>query len=312
MHRTGDKPEQIKSLRNAKGIQHILNSAYEILGNPMLIFDMEFVLTAYSEGAVTDDPIWGEFMTNGRLCDETVAFFKSESFIDEVANSTIFDGVTYLISDKLKYDRIFGQIYNKEHVPVADLVAVACDRPFEDDTPELIAAICSVLSKKLSKNEFYQDYGQVYQESIIKELLDGNKELYSAHVANIDKDLKANIFVAVADITQCDPACAKLMYFQDLFRRTRPSFKYAVYSNHIVILISSDNMTLRVKKDLNKLYALFEQHNIYVGISSGFENLYELRHYYNKALEALDCGLKSNVEQRIFLYIEADEEDEDS
>lgn len=309
MHKTGDRLKQVKSLKNAKGIQYILNSAYEILGNPMLIFNMEYELIAYSEGAVTDDPIWGEFMTHGRLCDETVAFFKSESFIDEVANSTIFDGITYLISDKLKYDRIFGQIYNKEHQPVADLVAVACDRPFEDDTPELIATICSVISKRLGKSKFYQDYGQAYQENIIKELLDGNKELHSSHVANIDKDLKANIFVAVADITQCDPACAKLMYFQDLFRRRRRSFKYAVYSNYIIILISSDSMTLCVKKDLNKLYSLFKQHNIYVGISSGFQNLYELQNYYNKALEALNCGLKSNVEQQIFLYNEMVEED---
>lgn len=297
-----DKVTRIKAIKSGKGIQYILNEAYKILGNPALVFDMDFTLIASPNGAINDDPIWNEFMEYGRLGSETIDFCKNESFIDSVANSTCHDGVSYLISDKLKYNRIFGQLYNKEHQPVADLCAVECEKNFKDDTPELIKALCDVLSKELSKSEYYNNYGQVYQESIIRELIEGNNELYSAHVANIDKDLKQNIFIAVADITQCNPARTKLV-IRDLFRRTQPSFKYAIYAEYIVILIGTDYHTFRSKRDLRKLYELFEQENIYIGVSNRFENLYQLSERYAEACNALN-GRSDKDGQLVFVYDE--------
>lgn len=299
------KKEQLNKMKRGKGIQHILDEAYKIFGNPMLIHDMEYAFVAAAKAAVNDDPIWNEFMEYGRIGSETIKLCKDESFIDNVANCTKRDGVTYLISDKLKYDRIFGQISNKLHIPVADLVVVACDKPFDDDTPELVKALCDILSKELGKDEYYQDYGRIYLESIVGKLIDGSiedKGIYAGHVANIDKDLKANIFVAVADITQCDPECTKLVYFRDLFKRTRPAFGYYIYAGYIVILISMDEAALHVKRDISKLYALFERENIYVGISSGFENLFEMRRYYNEAVCALKHGLENDGGRRVWLY----------
>jgi len=301
------KLRQIKAIKNGKGIQYIINEAYKILENPILIHDMEYKLVVSPDGAISDDCIWNEFMISGKLCDETIEFCKNESFIDSVANCTNFDGVTYLISDKLKYNRIFGQLYTNNNMPVADLVMMACDKPFEDDTPELIETLCKVLSKELSQCKYYQDYAQTYQEALIRKLIEGDiedKGLYSSHVSNINSGLKTNIFLAVADLAQNGSAHATLVYFRDLFKRTQPAFKYSIYADYIVILASSDYAVLNVKKDLNKLNKLFKQQNIYAGISSNFENLYEMQIYYTEAVNALNNGSKSNNDQRIFLYDE--------
>ena len=59
---------------------------------------------------------------------------------------------------------------------------------------------------------------------------------------------------------------------------------------------------LSVEKDLNMLIEVFEKNNIYAGISSNFENLYETRTYYIEAVNALNDGLNSNNQQRIFLH----------
>jgi len=300
-----NKLEQIKAIKNGKGIQYILDAAYKILGNPALIFDMDYKLIACPDGVVNDDPIWIEFMAYGRLGNETIEFFKNEGFIESVANCTNFDGVTYLISNKLKYDRIFGQLNNNSQISVADLVAVACDKPFDDDIPVLIKALCDVLSKELGKSDYYQNYGQTYQENIIKNLIEGgieDKGIYTGHVANIDKGLKTNIYVAVARIAQSDSTDPKLVYFRELFKQTQPDFKYSIYVNYIVFFISSDNTMLNIEKDLKKLIEIFEQNNIYVGISSNFENLFESQRHYIEAVNALNHGLNSNNKQRIFLH----------
>ena len=140
-------------------IEKLLNEAYKKLGNPIFVFNMEYELMAHSYGADNDDRICAEFMQYGKLGPKTIEFFGNECFIDTVASC---DGVTYLISDKLKYDRIFGQLYSKNNSPVADLVIVACEKPFEPNTPALVKELCATISKNLVKDEFYQIYGQTY------------------------------------------------------------------------------------------------------------------------------------------------------
>ena len=299
------KIKQLKEIENGKGVQHVLDRVHEIMGNPALIFDMEYRLIASPTNSINDDPIWYEFMTYGKLNNETIEFFKNESFIDSVANCTQFDGVTYLFSSKLKYNRIFGQLYDKEQLPVADLVMVACENPFEEYTPELIKAVCNILSEEIGLDKYYQSYSQSYQDGIIEKLIEGSiddKGIYSGHVSNIDKGLKTNIFIAVADVTQSRYEKANLLYFRDLLKLTEPSFKYSIYSDYIVMLISSNHAKLKVKRELNNLLQLFERENIHVGISSCFENLFDLRRYYLEAVYALYHGEGMLGGQKIILY----------
>ena len=299
------KIKQLDEIEGGLGVQHILDEVHGIMGNPALMFDMGYSLIASPTAVVNDDPIWCEFMTYGKLKNETIEFFKNESFIDIVANCTQFDGVSYLFSSKLKYDRIFGQLYNRDNLPVADLVMVACENPFDDYTPELIKKVCNIISKEISQNEYYNLYGQKYQDGIIKELVDGNikdKGVYSGHVSNIDKGLKANIFIAVVDVMQPEPEKKTPAYYRDLFQQAEPEFKYSIYLNYILILISSDRPELQIDQNFKNLTALFEQENVRVGISSAFENLFELRTYYFEALLALFDGEKMADIPRINLY----------
>jgi len=294
-----DMMEQVKALKNGVGIQNILTAAYKILGNPIVMFNTEYNLLSYTE-VVTDDPVWNEIITQGTFSMETQEIFKSEGFIEAMANTK---RITYMSSDKLKYDRIVGKVYNKNNVHVANLVTVECDKPFALHDPVVFEAICKLMTREISNSEFYQEYGKIYQETLIKNLIDGNfddRELYASHVAILYDNLKDNLYLAVVDISQCDPDYAKLVYFRDLFRQMQTEYRYAIYSNYILIIISTNNRILDVNKELNELNLLFEQNKMYAGISGRFENLFELRKYYMEALKALKYVLESKSSQRIF------------
>jgi len=276
--------------------QEILNAAYKKLENPIFIFNMEYELMAHSDGADNDDRICAEFMEHGKLGSETLEFFKNECFIDAVANC---DGVTYLVSDKLKYDRVFGQLYNKKLSPVADLVIVACEKEFEPNTKELVKELCEKISNAFAKNEFYQIYGQTYQETIVKKLIEKsieNKGIYAGHVANIDNGLKDNIFVAIADAGQPNQSYDNLARLRNLFENACPQFKHFIYSNYIITLISSENKQFDMPKEFKKLRRLAKSKKIHIGISEGFENLFNMHIHYNQAMYALNSGLKDGNE----------------
>lgn len=289
--------EKLKALKTNKGIQYLLNEAYEILGNPIMTHNMEYKVIAYTENIVTDDPIWNEFVTTGTVNYERLEFYKNEEFIDTVANA---EKITLLFSDKLKYKRILGKLFNYDNIQVGCASINESCQPFAEDDLMLYELFCDILNKEIAKSGYFRNYGQEYQEFLINKLIDGSiddKRLYTAHVESIYINLKNNLYIIVADISKCD----QLKYFRELFKRAEPTFKYSIYMNYIVIIMSSDNEAINVRTDLNKLNRLFKQNNIYAGVSSHFDNLFELQNYYVEALNALSNGLKKGINQQIFL-----------
>ena len=298
------KLEQIMALKNGKGIQYLLNTAYEILGNPIVIHNMEYKFIACTENIVIDDPLWNELITSGSYSSESIEFFKNECFIDAIANART---ITLLTSNKLKYDRLFGKIFNEDNITVAYVNMIAINGPVEEDYPEIWEAFCRTLSKEVEKSEFYKRYGQIYQNTIIRKLIEGSiedKRLYTGHVANIYQGLKQYLYLAVVEIVQRDPGHSVRGYFLDMLKKSKRSFKYTIYSNYIIIIISSDNAKLNLKKSFNSMKEPFKQNNIYMGISSRFDNLFELQKYYREAVDALKCGLENDRNQWINLYDE--------
>ena len=298
------KLEQIMALKNGNGIQYLLNAAYKILGNPLLMHDMDYKFMSCTENIVIDDPLWNELMTSGRYSSETIEFFKNEGFIDAVANTQTG---TLLTSHKLKYNRLFGKIYNANNITVAHVCMIAFNMPLEDDYLAIWEAFCKILSKEVGKSEFYQTYGQTYQSSLLTKLIAGSiedKRLYSGHVANIYQGLKEYLHLVVVDIRQCDPEDSVRKYFLDTLKRRKRAFIYTIYSKYIVLIMSSDNKNLNLKNSFNSMKTIFEQNDIYMGISSCFGNLFKLQKYYTGAVDALTYGLENYSNLRIFLYDE--------
>lgn len=282
-----EKEKQLQSLQSGKGIQYLLNEAYQIFGNPLSMHDMDDKMIAYTENVLTDDPYWNESVTSGTVSNDTLELFRTEYFIYDIANAKT---VTFLISDKLKYDRIFGKIFINDNFRVANLSMIACNKPFEDSDPMMFEEFCKILSSEFSNIEYYQSYGKAYQEKLVSQMIDGSitdKNYYLARVEDIYKGLKPYLYLAVADIPPCDCECTKFEYFCALFKQAQPEFKYYIYSNYVVIIMSSVNMPLNAEREMGKLFCLFEQYHIKVGISSHFENLFELRKYYMEAVDAL-------------------------
>lgn len=300
-----NKSERLKAIKTGRGIQYILNMVYELLGNPIAMYDLtEYKLLACAEGIVTDDSFLNELLTQGAFSKNTMDFCKEEFWFDAVANE---DMVTFIDSGRLKYNRILGELFNKDNILVAGLVVVACDKPFEDGDLELVKTVCKIISKELGKSEFYENYGQEFRETLMRKLIEGSiqdKGYYAPYVADIYNGLETCLYLAVADITQCDPTYTKLTYFRDLFNREQSECKYFIYSNYIAMIISTNEETFDLKKDLKKLSAIFTENQICVGISSCFDNLFLLRKHYKEAVIALHDGLITNADQGIFLFDE--------
>jgi len=290
--------EAIKELLKrgrGRGIKHIINIAYHILENPFVMFDISYNLLARTENTITDDPLWNELATYGKFTHDSVDFFNKEQFIDDVANA---EAITILKSKELKYDRMTGKIFGKDNIQLGNITVVACYRPFKAEDFENAEIICEFIAAELQESEFYQKIGRVFEENFVSDLIEGkdhNKALIKKNVEAIYVSLKSSLYIAVVDIVQYEHTLTHLAYFRDLLENLQPEYKYFIYLNNIIIIISKDNPNLNVKKDLNILNEFFKKYKILAGISEHFQNLFELKKYYKQALTALNYGTDSNT-----------------
>lgn len=304
------KNDKLRKLRVLKenadnGLQYLIDEAYQILGNPIILYDIDWKILAYPETAVTDDVLWNNHINDGAI-EKNIGTYVNEGFIETMVKP---DKVVLLKSEKVKYDRLFGKVFDDDKNILAGISVVLSNKPLENDDFKVVKIICEFVSKEILKIPYYQTYAQARLETCInmlieKEIEDTIDRLYaSCYVEMVYAGLKNYLYIAVADIYQNDPAYSKLEYYRDLFKRTRPTFKYSVYSNYIVIIMSTNEDLPNPKRCFYRLSGLLKQENIKVGISKRFENLFELSKHYNEAVCALRDGVQDNNKQSIYFSI---------
>lgn len=304
MSNKNNKFTQLKEFHKLsdENMQFLINKAYQILENPIIIYDLNWKIIAYAEGVVTDDPIWNSHVNHGTINFEIKNLALDEGFVEIMASQK---PVVFLHSDILKYGRIFAKLFDENGIVIAFASVVASDKQFEDHDVILVEEICKKLSKEILKVDYYKNSGRMKLEFLIKNLIEGDGliDLYEVnYIEMIYSKFKNYLYIAVADIGLSDPTYSQLEYYKDLFWKLRPSFKYSVYLNYILIIMSTDETVLYPKKFFNRLSGLFKQKNIKVGLSSQFENLFNLKKHYEEALKALTDGLQSNSKDHIFVY----------
>ena len=299
---------QIKAIKKDNDIHFLLDAAYKILQNPIAMFDTDYSLIAYTD-VTTDDPLWNELVSTRTFSMETQGFFVSEYFTYEVSNA---DKVVTLKSDELKYDRVLANVFNKDRIKVANLVMLESNVSFSADHLIAFSAFADKITEKIRNDEYFTAYGRSYHESLIVRLLDGkikDTRIYAPHIQILFDGFENNLFLAALGPRQEDGNCDRLAEIRDLLMERSKNSKFAIYSGYIIMIMSTKQDRFSSKKFTNKHGDLLEQNNIYVGVSSCFENLYELRKYFDEAVVAQKTGAETGSDQRIFLYNNGDSSD---
>ena len=295
-----DKSKRIGALVNGKGIQYLLDAAYLIMHNPITMYNADYNLIAYV-GELSGDPIWSELVSTGTYSMSTREFFARESMTESAANA---QKKWFVRSKNIVYNRLLIYIFNKEHIKVAVLTLYERNA-FNEDDVNAFEKLADIIIYEIRSDADFTAYGRAFHEDKIVMLLDGAiKEpiLYTPQVQILYDDFEDYLYVAVVGeavnavgYNRNDPAFYKNMLI-DMFG----SFKFAVYTDYVVMILSSKYNKLDEKLLCEPLNGFFSRYDLYAGISDCFESLYELREYYDKAVNLLKNGVLSNIEQRYF------------
>ena len=296
-----NKLDQIKAMKKNRSIQDLLDDAQGILLNPIAMFDMYYSLIAYTE-TETDDPIWNELISTGTFSMETQKFFADAYFTLNVSNA---DRIVVLKSELLKYDRVLAYAFNRNHIKVANLVMVACNTPLTADDFVAFNAFAEKITARIRNDGYYTEYGKAYHNDLIGKILDGHikdTRIYAPHIQILYDGFETYLYLAVVRIGAGGASHSKLEHIRELLMERYISFKFAIYSDYVVMIMSSKQEGFDLSRILGKSHDLFEQNDLNIGVSNSFENMYDLRKYYDEAIAALECKQEDDSEKRVHLY----------
>jgi len=299
--------EQVKALKQGSGIQYLMDSAYKIFNNPLYMIDVYYNLIAYSDVAV-DDRIWNELITTGTFSLQALELMVKDNVLEDIVNS---DNAVLLQRDRWKVNRISGHIFSRDNIWVGQITMYEYNTPFNAQSMAAYEALADKISCEIRDYDYFTTLALANREKRINELLDkavDNPFVYNPQAQILYSGFDDYIYVAVMSIPRDNILSSvhksRLAYFKSLLSTKYKSFKYAIYEEYIVILMSSKHRYFYNAQYFAPHINIFAQNGLNMGISSSFENIYELRDYYDQAVAALKAGVNSKSDQRIFLFNE--------
>ncbi len=217
----------LASLAKARGLESVVNNAYTILGNPIIVSDNSWKALAITSCVKeTDDIALNEFIKNGALSLETISIIFKEKLTDRIEQSET--SFCCKVST-MKYPRLFCRVTIGSRI-VATVSVVGYNRPFAARDYLLISMLANAISAEMQKNKFlHYTRGFLYEEFIV-DLIEGrikNHSVIEEKVKSLNLGLKRYIYVITVDIKEFDINCFFIPYLRDYLEKkstaVRPS-----------------------------------------------------------------------------------------
>ncbi|WP_106010102.1 PucR family transcriptional regulator, partial [Clostridium luticellarii] len=291
----------LNALISGRGIEHIVNVGYEMLGNPICILDLSFKVIASSKDAKVDDPVWVELLTKG-YCPYNFAPKESIKKFIEIAHKN--NSPVFMNKNKFRIPRIISNIKINNTV-VAYLISLEYKKPFSKNDMDLIILLCRTISSEMQKNKFFQNTKGFRYESFITSLLDGsetNKKIIEDRLKFLDLNFNYNLYVLVIFVPQNKFVHTSLHQIRDTIDYILTGSKSIIYNEFIVILINRKDSISHIGHIFSKLIDFLKSINIYGGLSRCFHDISDIKKYYEQSVKSIELGIKFMKDKFFFYY----------
>jgi sugar diacid utilization regulator len=280
----------LEALIERKGVQHILEQGYKMLGNPIGVGDPSTKLVAHYKCIFNDQPVWNKQIEQGFFSREITgspSFFELNEKVMKSALPVMVEGAY-----TLPFRTITGKI-KADNTILAFLSVFEYEQPFGEKDIELTALLCDAVSLEMQKAKSFKNIKGTAFESFLTDLLDGNikdndtiKERKDALGLNLKKDL----YVMAVDLKKSS-LNIHTIYLISLLEDMVGNSKGIFYNDQIVMLISREGESFtHTGIFTEKLDGFMRKSGLTAGLSRRFQDLREIKSYYSQACSALELG----------------------
>jgi len=298
-----DYPQLVQLVVKGSSIEKILNTAAEILGNPLIMTDKSYDLLAYSKKQNINDPIWQKIVENNCCPYNIIQMMDKEGFLDKLANqkSPVFleegkfsNFIRRLVCEVNVSDEVKGFIalleYNKK-ITLLD--------------KEIMKFISLLTATELSKNDAITKAKGKLKDDFMRDLIEGKfkkTELALNRAKALNWKLKDYYqIICIKKINNKRFTGQHLHSIQSLINKIFPKAKISSSPHEILFLLLKDKNILRSQR-LKKLKDYCIRYDIHIGIGRQKNKITNIVNSYKEANKALYINKKTNKENILNFY----------
>jgi len=305
-----DVPAQLfAALTSNKGLQHIIDTAFSLLGNPLFVTDSGYHFLARQTGPIEDDgtPFSQELRRDSlypALQEDQIEIIKNWNLDDMTYKN---DGVYAFYNEGFEANAVVSFIRVRGSI-VARMMMVE-KNTFTDNTYEYFAFLSMIISQELQKDTFKTSLENRPDSEMLFHVLNTSKpsqEVIDKRLKMMDIHLKEKFQVAVVHSREGMLKSLQISSICYRLEKLLPEHIHTIFQDNLVLLIQL-NANQSLKKETLLLIQKEALHNdLQIGISNEFQNLADVKQFYRQANTAVQMGRRyhfhASGEDSLYLY----------
>ncbi|ASA25913.1 PucR family transcriptional regulator [Paenibacillus donghaensis] len=269
------------------GLSAIVNTAAELLGNPVIVVDASFKIVAHSSQEDIDDYIWRENIRKG-YC--SYDFIAAVNRMESVRRGKQTDASYEVACEETANTKLISKI-NVGGKQIGNILLLGCKIPFRPRDPELLAIAATILAEEMGKSSYYRNAKNIKVEDFICGLLDQQpQDLCTIRDRMLSAGLKfgTQLLVLLFDLTRYEGSGRYDDYLRERLQHFFPGSPCTYYEGRIMMI--HDGTLSKELVRSKPLQQFLNQTGITIGLSSMFSSLTQCRIHYLQALSAIRIG----------------------
>lgn len=291
----------LRILHSNFGIQALIDAAYDILGNPILLVDSSFKILASCLNVIEDRPDLAAQQAYGYVLDANIQAIQ-KARLYEKARRTRYP--VYNKETAAKEGWITALVYihgiESAHIAVSD-----SNCPFTEDDFELIDYLCQFVSIELQKSDFYRANESMMHSFFLSELL--NNEIRDMptilrRAQSLNWNLTEYLRVMTVFQAHSEVFDKKAQLISKQIHKLLPNSHWVIHDGHIVFLLCLKNTDPSEFRGENELCRYLENNRLSASLSRCFHSLTDTKQFYKESLAAYQFGQRFKPEDSLYIY----------
>lgn len=291
----------VNALFSGNGLQYLVDTATQILGNPIYVVDLQNKYLAISAGIIPTDDYLREENETGYVSEESFLAIRKNRLDEKIRAA---EGAYYHFNTLIGYG-MFVDVLTIQGIEIGHVMMLETEQSFREFDGEFFHRFSKLVSMELQKDSAYAHNKGVMYSYFLSDLIKDSKR--NAKDARKRMKTLGHSFYDSFYMLAIPPASHSMseLKLELILEQLRDIFVgsiYVIYEDAIVFLISKPLNEGFSDYELQSLYSYLSANRLKAGISNFFLKLEDASRAYRQAVDAVSLGLKLHEDALIYFY----------
>lgn len=281
----------LDALLSEKGLQHIIDTAAQIFGNPLYVVDLQHKYLAISSGNSQNNEFLERELKSGYISGEGITMIEQSGLDEKIRRN----GKPYLFDNKLDKQCMLIDIVLIQGIEVGHIMLQEFNHPYGENDDRLLRHLSQLVAMELQKDDIFTNNKGVMYSYFLADILKNpgiNSSYIHERLTMLGFTLKEELYMLVMPPPSYISSKLRLEIIVEQIHYIIHGSLYVLYENAIVFLVSRDKHKGLSSYEVEKLDDFLRVNNLKLGVSNYFTKLSDAAKFYKQARDAVKFSIK--------------------